>query len=243
MRTSNPALNPDVFDRIESRTGTTMTVQGAVQKTAVLLVLLIVGGAFSWESVRNNPPQGALLAGVGAIGGLIFAFVTCFKQSWAPVTAPIYAVLEGLFLGAISAYLETRFKGIVFQGMTATVGVLASMLVAYQSGMIRVTQKFRMGVVAATGAIFLVYLVGMIMSFFGTSIPYIHQSGWFGIGFSLLVVGVAALNLVLDFDFIEKGAGVGAPKFMEWYAAFGLMVTLVWLYIELIRLLAKLRDR
>jgi len=169
--------------------------------------------------------------------------VTIFKPAWAPVTSPIYAALEGLALGALSAIFEARYPGIVIQAVGLTFGTLVALLVVYRSGLIPVTENFKLGVVAATGGIAFVYLIGFVMSFFGASIPLIHGSSAIGIAFSLLVVGVAALNLVLDFDFIEQGAERRVPKYMEWYAAFGLLVTLVWLYLELLRLLAKLQDR
>jgi uncharacterized YccA/Bax inhibitor family protein len=159
------------------------------------------------------------------------------------VTAPIYAALEGLALGGISAVFESRYPGIVSQAVFLTFGTLAALLIAYRSGWIKATENFKLGVVAATGGIFFVYLISFVLSFFGVSIPLIHGSGVFGILFSLFVVVIAALNLVLDFDFIEQGAEQGAPKYMEWFAAFGLMVTLIWLYLEVLRLLSKLQQR
>ena len=161
----------------------------------------------------------------------------------APITAPIYAVLEGLFLGGLSSMFEARFPGIAVQAIFGTFGTMAGLLLAYRTGLIKATENFRLGVFAATAGIAMLYLVSIVMGFFGKSIPFIHQSGAIGIGFSVFVVIIAALNLVLDFDFIEKGEEVGAPKYMEWYAAFGLLVTLVWLYVEMLRLLSKLRSR
>ena len=181
--------------------------------------------------------------GIGGIAGFVVALVTVFKKNWAAVTGPLYAAAEGLFLGGFSALMEAQYPGIVLQAVGLTFGTLFGLLVAYKSGLIRATENFKLGVVAATGGIFVVYLATMGLGFFGVHIPYIHQSGWIGIGFSLFVVIVAALNLVLDFDFIERGAQSGAPHYMEWYAAFGLMVTLIWLYIEILRLLAKSRSR
>jgi uncharacterized YccA/Bax inhibitor family protein len=178
----------------------------------------------------------------GIIGGLVFAFATIFRPHWAPLTAPAYAVFEGLFVGAISAIFEGMFPGIVLQAVMLTFGTLGALLVAYRSGLIQATENFKLGVVAATGGIFLVYLASMVLSFFDIRIPMIHEGGTVGILFSLFVVTIAALNLVLDFDFIESGVNAGAPKHMEWYGAFGLTVTLVWLYIEFLRLLAKLRS-
>jgi uncharacterized YccA/Bax inhibitor family protein len=180
-----------------------------------------------------------LLVG-GSLGGLVVAIVTVFIPKIAPFTAPLYAVLEGLLLGAVSAFFEARYPGVVIQAVGLTSGVLAMMLFLYGTGMIRVTQKFRVGVVAATGAVFLVYLVDMVASFFGARLPFIHETGLMGIGFSLVVVVIATLNLLLDFDFIAQGVRREAPKYMEWYGGFSLLVTLVWMYLEILRLLAKL---
>jgi len=180
----------------------------------------------------------------GAIGGLIFGLITAFKPTAAPYTAPVYAALEGLFLGGISALFELMYPGIVVQAVALTFGTLGALLLAYTSGLIKPTENFKLGITAATGAIFLVYMVSMVMNMFGSGgIGFIHDSGPIGIGFSVVVVIIAALNLVLDFDFIESGAKRGAPKYMEWYGAFGLLVTLVWLYLEILRLLSKLRSR
>ena len=179
----------------------------------------------------------------GAIGGLIVAIVTAFKKEWSPVTAPIYAVLEGLFLGGISATFEARWPGIVVQAVALTFGTLFCLLMAYKSRIIKVTENLRLGIFAATGAIAVFYLVTIVLSFFKIQVPFVFGSGPIGIIFSLVVVVIAALNLVLDFDFIEKGAEHGAPKYMEWYGAFALMVTLIWLYLEILRLLSKVRDR
>jgi uncharacterized YccA/Bax inhibitor family protein len=178
----------------------------------------------------------------GVVAGLIVAMVTIFKKTWAPATAPAYALLEGLALGGISAFFEVQFPGIVIQAVALTLGTLFALLVAYKSGLIRATENFRLGVLAATGGIMVVYLISFFgRMFFGWQMPFIHDSGPVGIAFSLFVVVIAALNLVLDFDFIERGHGT-APKYMEWFAAFGLVVTLVWLYLEILRLLSKLRS-
>ena len=244
MRTSNPALNDNVFRGERAAIGEAMTVQGAVNKTGVLLVCVIASAAWAWNRLLADPASAAPLIGLGAIGGLIFAFVTIFKRSWAPVTAPIYALLEGLVLGGISVITNLRYPGIAIQAVTLTFGTLLALLIAYKSGIIRVTEKFRLGVVAATGGIALFYFASMILGFFGIHFfGSVFGSGPIGIGFSIVVVIVAALNLVLDFDFIESGARMGAPKYMEWYSAFGLMVTLIWLYLEILRLLAKSRSR
>ncbi len=167
--------------------------------------------------------------------------VTIFKKEWSPVTSPIYALLEGLALGGISAAIDLRYPGIAIQAVGLTFGTLFVLLLAYRSGLIQVTQKFRLGIIAATGGIMLFYLLEMVLGFFGIRFMAINGSGPIGIAFSLFVVAIAALNLVLDFDFIEKGVQFGAPKYMEWYGAFGIIVTLVWLYLEILRLLSKLR--
>lgn len=240
MRTSNPALNEKAFST--SGSGEPMTIQGTVHKTFISLGILFASAAWTWSRVFQQGSTPALLWVAGLVGfGL--AIATVMKREWAPVTTPLYAIAEGTFLGAISAMFEAAYPGIVFQAISLTLGTLFALLVAYQSGLIKATDKFRSGVMAATGGIFVVYLINMVMSLFGAQIPFIHQSGFFGIGFSLFVVVIAALNLVLDFDLIERGASQGAPKYMEWYGAFALLVTLVWLYLEILRLLAKLQRR
>jgi len=243
MRSGNPVLTEDTFrvPRVRSADDA-MTIGGAVNKTALALLILLVAASYTWNLAPGDP-RVAMLTLVGLIGGLIAAIATVVRKEWAPVTTPAYAALEGLLLGGISVGFEARYPGLVSQAVFLTFGVLGVLLLAYRSGMIRATENFKLGVVAATGGIAFVYLIGFVMSFFGASIPLIHGSGPIGIAFSLLVVGVAALNLVLDFDFIEQGAERGAPKYMEWYAAFGLLVTLVWLYLEMLRLLAKLQER
>ncbi len=240
MRSGNPVLTGDTFRRERALAGgDVMTVAGAVNKTALLLAILFVTATYTW----GQGPAASGYIMVGALGGMVVALVTVFKKSWAPVTAPIYAALEGLALGGISVLFESRYPGIVSQAIFLTFGTLAALLIAYRSGWIQATENFKLGVAAATGGIFFVYLISFVLGFFGMSIPLIHGSGTFGILFSLFVVVIAALNLVLDFDFIEQGAEQGAPKYMEWFAAFALMVTLVWLYLEILRLLSKLQDR
>ena len=256
IRSGNPALKESTFldlgsGTVVSRDAGAMTLNGTVNKTGILLLLSVLTAAFAWtQSVVTGPDGTAMVApGVtiyalgGAIGGFILAMVTVFKKTWSPVTAPLYALVEGFFLGAISAVFELKYPGIVFQAVVLTFGTLGALLAAYRSGLIRATENFKLGVVAATGGIALVYLVSMGLRLFGKDIPLIHESGLVGIGFSLFVVVIAALNLVLDFDFIESGVEAGAPKYMEWYGAFGLMVTLVWLYLEFLRLLSKLQSR
>lgn len=248
MRSGNPALKDSTFLDLNSGTvvrgaGTAMTLNGTVNKTAFLLVLTLAGALYTWNLASNGAANLMPYILVGALGGFVVAMVTIFKKTWAPVTAPLYAGLEGVFIGAVSAMFELKFPGIVMQAVGLTFGTLAAMLMAYRSGLIKATENFKLGVVAATGGIAILYLVNIAMGFFGTSMPFIHDSGWLGIAFSGFVVVIAALNLVLDFDFIEKGVEHGTPKYMEWYAAFGLLVTLVWLYLEILRLLSKLQSR
>ena len=244
MRSGNPTLSVNTF-RERSLDGNAMTLNGTVHKTALLLIGVIATAAITWRRTMLTEDSSSLIPYlmVGAIGGLVVGFVTVFKKEWSPITAPLYCVLQGLFLGIISAIFEQRFPGIVFQAVSLTFGTLASLLLAYQTGLIKATENFKLGVTAATGGIMMIYLINFAMSFFGSGIPYIHESGTFGILFSLFVVVIAALNLVLDFDFIENGVEQKAPKYMEWYAAFGLLVTLIWLYLEILRLLAKMRSR
>jgi uncharacterized YccA/Bax inhibitor family protein len=222
-----------------------MTINGTVNKTGLMLLILMASASWTWSKYTGPESMGAILPMllVGGIGGFIVALVTIFKKQWAPVTAPIYALLEGLLLGGLSAMMEARYPGIVIQAVGLTFGTLGSLLLAYRSGLIRATENFKLGVVAATGGIFLLYMANIVMGFFGHSIGFIHESSWMGIAFSAFVVVVAAMNLVLDFDFIEQGVASGAPKYMEWYGAFGLIVTLVWLYLEILRLLSKLQSR
>ncbi len=247
MRTANPTLNDSTFTGFgrTAAAGDSMTIRGTVNKTGFLLLLLLLAAAWTWRLYYTPEGQQALIPWMlgGVIGGLIAAVILAFKKAWAPVLAPVYALLEGLALGGISSIFEGRYPGIVIQAVGLTFGTLFGLLMAYKSGLIRATENFKLGVVAATGGIAVFYLVTMVLGFFGIRIPYIHESGLLGIGFSLFVVVVAALNLVLDFDFIEQGAAQGAPRYMEWYGAFGLMVTLVWLYLEILRLLAKTMSR
>ena len=246
MRTANPTLNAKTFDVARPLVaGEAMTIQGTVNKTGLLLILTVLPAALVWNQffATRDPSVAGPWILIGALGGFIVALVTVFKKNWAMVTAPVYAVLEGLFLGGVSAFYELQFQGIVIQAVGLTFGTLAALLMAYKSGVIKATENFKLGVAAATGGIALVYLISIGMSFFGLRMPYLHDAGPIGIGISVFIVVIAALNLVLDFDFIERGAEQGAPKYMEWYAAFGLMVTLIWLYLEILRLLAKTRRR
>lgn len=247
METRNPVLQSRTFGGYAQpiELGEGMTIQGTVNKTGFLLLLAFASSAWVWWVFYTS--GGAASVGpyvlLGAIGGLIVALVTVFKQAWAPITAPLYALLEGLVLGGVSALFESLYHGIVLEAVGLTFGVLACMLLAYKSGLIRATERFKVGVIAATGGIVLVYVASFVLGFFGVQVPGIFGNGPIGILFSLVVVGIAALNLVLDFDAIERGAAGGAPKFMEWFGAFALMVTLVWLYLEILRLLAKFQRR
>lgn len=245
LKTSNPAFGGNTYTGYATHAGygPAMTVSGTVNKTGILLILAALSASWTWAQFFTEG-YGAV-AGytmIGAFGGFIVAMVTMFKREWSPVTAPLYALLEGLFLGSLSAMFEMRFPGIAVESVALTFGTCFCLLMAYRSGMIRATEKFTLGIVAATGGIALVYFASMILGLFHVQIPGIFGSGPVGILFSVAVVVIAALNLILDFAMVEEGAYRGLPKYMEWYSAFGLMVTLVWLYLEIIRLLSKLRD-
>ena len=242
-RSGNPALNSKAFTSVPNRRGAelndVMTIKGTVDKTAMGLFLLIFSGYYSFN------PEMTYLIPVGVFGGLIVAIITIFKKEWSPYTVPLYAILEGLALGSISYMFNESYEGIVVQAIGLTLGILTSLLLAYRSGIIKATENFKLGVFAATGGIFLLYFVSFIMSFFGSGISVLDpsNSSLMSIGIRLFIVVIASLNLVIDFDFIEEGAEKGAPKYMEWYGAFGLLVTLVWLYLEILKLLSKLRSR
>jgi uncharacterized YccA/Bax inhibitor family protein len=253
--TSNPAFSKDMFAGYEQVYGasrsTTMTVQGAATKTLILLAILAATATWSWNAFSSGDIAMGVVA-VSGIGGFIVSMVTIFKPNLAPMTSPIYAAFEGVFLGAISQAIQVRYEikypgsgGIVMQAVSLTGGVLCVMMFVYATRLIRVTDKLRLAIVSATCAVALFYVVTMLLRLFGIGgTPALFASNpMIGIGFSLFVVGLAAFNLLLDFDFIEKSAQHEAPKYMEWYGAFGLMVTLIWLYIEILRLLMKLADR
>ena len=245
-RSGNPSLSNTTFKNEGTAGDHAMTLQGTVNKTGILLALVVIGAIYTWNLFfQTGTPEDVMPIAIGgAIGGLVFALITIFKKEWAGVTAPIYAVLEGLFLGGISAIFEAQFPGIVIQATGLTLGTLASLLLLYKLGIIKPTENFRLMIVSATMGIGVLYLISFVMNMFGSGgIGFIHSNGLFGIGFSLFVVAIAALNLVLDFDFIEQGSEQGAPKYMEWFGAFALMVTLIWLYLEMLRLLSKLRSR
>ncbi|PDH43548.1 MAG: hypothetical protein CNC91_04475 [Flavobacteriales bacterium MED-G22] len=238
MRSGNPVLTQKAFST-PIIGGDKMTLNGTVNKTFMSLLLLVGCAYFTYDEMNFT-----LLIG-GAIVGFVVALITVFKKSWAPITVPIYAIAEGFVLGGISFLYNAQYEGIVSNAIFLTLGILISLLMLYKSGYIKATENFKLGVFAATGGIALVYLANFIMGFFGSSIGVLNpmNSSLLSIGFSLFVVVIAALNLVLDFDFIEKGVENGAPKYMEWFGAFGLLVTLIWLYLEILRLLAKLNNR
>lgn len=244
MRSGNPALTNNTFKKYLGEEVTrSMTLNGTVHKTFILLILLMASAVYSWNLLlTSNSEMVWTYALIAVVLAFIFALITAFVHRAAPFTAPLYALSEGFLLGIVSAGMEAAYPGVVLQALSLTFAVLLGLLIAYRTGFIKATENFKLGVVAATSGIFLVYLVDLILRFFGLDVPFIHETGLIGIGFSIFVVIVAALNLVLDFDFIEQGVAYEAPKYMEWYAAFGLMVTLVWLYIEILHLLAKLRS-
>jgi uncharacterized YccA/Bax inhibitor family protein len=245
-RSANPGLNKKTFSQVRdfAQRDNLMTLQGTVNKTGIMLFLALLSAMWVWRQFFvYESPQISLYLWGGAIGGFIAAMIAIFKPTTAPIVAPVYALLEGLFLGGISSFMEARFPGIVIQAVGLTFGTLFALLFAYKSGLIKATENFKLGVTAATGGIFMMYMVSFILGFFGMNVPFIHGNGIMGIGISGFIVVIAALNLVLDFDFIEHGVEQGAPKFMEWRAALGLMITLVWLYIEILHLLSKLRSR
>ncbi len=243
-KSGNPALNDKTFDNLPATSGSeTMTLDGVAAKSLILFALCVGVGTIGWRiAAQESALLGPLLLG-SLIAALVVALVTVFKKTVSPVTAPLYAVLEGFLLGAISQLYERQFQGIVLQSLLLTGGIFLAMLMIYRTRLIRPTENFKLGLAAATGGIFLYYIAHLILSFFGSELPLINSTSGFGIGFTVFVIIIAALNLVVDFDFIEQGVEKQAPKYMEWYASFGLFVTLVWLYLEILRLMAKLRSR
>lgn len=244
LRSDNPVLKEKVFAGTVAG-GETMTIQGTVNKTGLLLLFVVTTAAWTWGLAHSEKPDAVYpwMLG-GALGGLVVGLVTSFKANWAPFAAPIYALLEGLFLGGISALFEKSYPGIAMQAVSLTFGVLFVLLLAYKLRIVQATRGFKLGIIAATGGIFLVYMANMVATLvFHSPFSILYSSSPLGIGISLFITVIAALNLILDFDMIETGARMGAPKYMEWYGAFGLMVTLVWLYIRMLRLLSQLRRR
>lgn len=249
FKTSNPAFGRNSYNGLSGSglldAADRMTLNGTVNKTGMLLICVMATAILTWRLffATHDLASVAPWMLIGILGGTVIAFLTIFNPQWSPVTAPIYALLEGLALGGISATLELRYPGIAVQAVSLTFGTLLALLLVYSSGLIRVTDKLRIGIIAATGGIALFYFLEIVLGFFGIRFAAINGGGAIGIGFSLFVVGIAALNLVLDFDFIERGVQSGAPKYMEWYGGFGIMVTLIWLYLEILRLLSKMRSR
>lgn len=252
-KSSNPVFGQKTFNQTyaDSSEGA-MTINGTINKTGLMLAIVILSALFTWNkffhAYNTNLPEAAISSVrtwmlIGGVGGFITALVTVFRPQSSTISAPIYAILEGLFLGGISAFFESMYPGLVMRAVSLTFGVFLIMLFLFRSGKIRATGKFKMAVIAATGSIALIYFISFIAGLFGANLNFLYSGGTFGIIFSLIVVAIAALNLILDFDMIVRGANAGAPKYMEWYGAFGLMVTLIWLYIEILRLLAKIASR
>lgn len=243
IKTSNPALSANTFTGDLALAGEAMTLQGTINKTGILIFCALASAAWTWRLALTQPDALPMWMWGGLLGGLALAVATIFKKEWSPVTAPLYAIAEGLALGGISAVLNQAYRGIALQALEATLGVTLAMLLLYTSGTLRATPRFAMGVMAATGGIFLVYLLDFVLGLFGAHLPLLNSSGIFGITVSVVIVIVASLNLILDFGFVETGVRGGAAKYMEWYGAFGIMVTLVWMYIEILRLLSKMNSR
>lgn len=244
IRSSNPAFRNGILTRTTTQAGEgAMSLAGTIGKAFVLLALTIASAGYTWTQIASRPGQVGFLMLVGLLGGFVVAMVTIFKPRFAPVTAPLYAVLEGVALGGISMLYNARYKGLPVQAVMLTFAVFLVMLSLYRFRIVRATERFRSVLLAAGMGLLLFYLASFVMGFFGMQMPLVNSASPMGIGFSVLAAGVAAFFLILDFDLVEEGVARGAPKHMEWYAGFSLLVTLVWLYLELLRLLAKLRDR
>jgi uncharacterized YccA/Bax inhibitor family protein len=252
FKSSNPALSEKTFSR-DTVLGeivspeNAMTVRGTLNKFGFLFLMVMGTAFYAWSEFYDNPEGAMPLMLTGVIGGLIVALIIIFKKSWAPFLAPAYALLEGLFLGAVSAFYNAAFAeqapNIIINAVGLTFGVVIAMYLLYNFRIIRATQRFKAIVLTATVGIGIFYLITLVLGAFGASIPFLHEGSAMGIGFSLIVVGIAAMNLIIDFDLIEQGAASNAPKYMEWFSAFGLLVTIVWLYLEILRLLSKLSKR
>jgi uncharacterized YccA/Bax inhibitor family protein len=240
MRTGNPVFSEKAFGDVTIHDASNaMTVQGTTNKAFALFGLVLLSASWVW----SDPAKLAMYYMPALIVGLIVGMVTIFKKEWAMFTAPVYALIQGVVLGGLSAMFEKTYPGIVMQAVGLTFGTMFALLATYKAGFIKVTERFRSSIIAATGGVFVFYMVSMVLGFFGVNVGIISSNSLLGIGFSVVIVGIAAFNLILDFDFIERATRSGAPKYMEWYAAFGLMVTLIWLYMEILRLLSKLRSR
>ena len=239
LRSGNPALNKNTFKGLHADNSQIMTIDGTVNKTSLALIILLFSSYYTYSTSNTS------FIFIGMIAGVILAIATIIKKQWAPITVPLYAICEGLALGGISAIYDSMYTGIVQQAIFLTFGIFTALLFAYKTKLIKATENFKLGVFAATGGIAIVYFISFIMSFFGSglSIMNIQNASIMSIGFSFFVVIIASLNLVLDFDFIEEASEAGVPKYMEWYATFGLLITLIWLYLEILRLLAKLQSR
>ena len=247
FKSGNPALREDTFTSAGAVAdeSNAMTLQGTVNKTAILLVAVLVPAIYVWDLFYETKEFQSIAAYfyVGLIGGLVTALIVAFNKPWAPYLSVVYALFEGMALGGLSAVMEFSYPGIVIEALMLTFGIFFCLLLIYKLEIIKATENFKLIVASATGGIALYYLLSFGFSFFGITLPLVNDSSVGGIIFSLFVVAIAAMNLVVDFDFIERGVEQKAPKYMEWYAAFGLMVTLIWLYIEILRLLAKSRRR
>lgn len=248
FESGNPTLSEKMFDKVghaQANAEGTMSVRGTMNKFGLMLLGVIAGAGYTWHLIdQNNPTLAQTLMIVGVIGGLITALAITFKPNWAPALAPAYAILEGLFLGAISKMFNDAFyPGIVVQTVGLTFGVAVAMFLLYNFRVIKPTEKFKSMMMSAMLGIAIFYLLTWVLGLFGVDVSFVRDNSMLSIGISLFIVAIAALNLILDFDMIEQGAQRGAPQFMEWYAAFGLMVTIVWLYLEILRLLSKLSSR
>ena len=247
FKSGNPALTKDTFKEIEkaAKGDNVMTLQGTVNKTAILLFAVIIPALYTWNLFTSTLDFATIMPyfWTGTIGGLVLSFVIVFNKDWSPFLAPIYSVLQGLCFGGLSAAINHKFPGIVMQALLLTFGICAILLIVYKLKIIKPTENFKLIVTSATGGLALYYLASFGLSFAGVELPFIHENNTGGIIFSLFAVVLASMNLVVDFDFIEQGAESNAPKYMEWYGAFGLMVTIIWLYVEILRLLAKSRKK
>ncbi len=245
MRMTNPTLNPETFNRVPgpARSVEVMSMRGTVNKTVVLLLFSLGAALWTWNVYYRTGDVEAVAPWMygGIAGGLLIAAITIFRKTWAAITGPLYAVLQGLALGGISSGLEARFEGIVIQAVLLTFSTLLALLLIYRLELIQIDDTIRVGVAAAIGAIGMLFLANMILNASGSSMPSIFDGGMIGIIVGIFIVGIAALNMLLQFDVIKRGVGSGAPKYMEWYAAFGLIVSLVWLYVGTLRLLSRLR--
>ena len=244
---ANPALNENTFMEnyysenyaIEG----VMTKNGVITKSFILLLIVVATAVFSWIKAISTPAIANIMIVIGIIGGLITGLIIPFKRTLAPYLAPVYAIFEGLVLGVFSAFFEAEFPGIVYQAVLGTFAVFFTVLSLYASRVIVVTNKVRGVILSATIAVGLVYLVAIVLSLFHVKVPFLYEANAIGIGISVVITIIAASNFLLDFDIIERGLEAQAPKYMEWYCSYGMLVTLVWVYIEILKLLAKMRRK